>query len=644
MPRSAITLIPSTLSAIAVCGLAVACSGDDPPPPAGSGIGVVSQPPGSSQPGPAGTTGDPGVPINPAAPGADGFVSDPVPTMMSTGQAPAGCGDGVLTDDEACDDGNRLDGDGCAANCLRVESGFSCAAAGQACLPIARCGDGINAMSEQCDDGNLVDGDGCSARCKIEIGMKCDGSPSVCTPATCGDGIQEGAESCDDGNNQPFDGCSDKCIKEPTCVAGAAGCTSECGDGLVIGEECDDGNRIDGDGCSANCTIEPGFMCQQVLPPCEEVGGECVIRVPAVYRDHSSSHPDFGPIAGECMRTVEDTGEVVPANALTTGLVQNQVDAEGRPQLVGATGVQQCEAGADKTSYTGITQFNDWFRDGPHVVTVTGDLVLFNNGRGGYVNRFYENGDQFEGYEGEEWAENGPFTCSWCLDGDCTDTCDGDEALFDGSPLFFPVDDVTGPTADLGKAKVPGEYGYTAWPWEDDVFGTNTQHNFYFTTEVQTWFEYAADTNATLAFTGDDDVWVFVNGILAVDLGGIHVPENGEVTINANSAARFGLVEGNVYNITVFQAERRMEGSSFRLTLSGFETTPSDCSAVCGDGVVSFGEECDDGVNDGGYGECGPGCVLGEFCGDGIVNGDEHCDTGPAGGNNCVGCRQLKVR
>ncbi len=646
MRRPAHPLNPALVFGFAV---ASACGASDPPPPAGApGLGVnvgtgVQQPGVGAQPSTPGVVG----PVGTDPTGGGIIADDPsagVVTPGVMGPATPGCGDGVLTEDEACDDSNLDSGDGCAGNCLSVESGFSCAAPGQACLPIARCGDGVVAVSEQCDDANRLAGDGCSERCKIEIGMKCNGMPSVCEPATCGDGIQEGAESCDDGNNLPFDGCSDKCIKEPTCVPGAAGCTSECGDGLVIGEACDDGNRIDGDGCSSSCTIENGFTCVQNIPPCEEVGGECVLRVPAIFRDHSSAHPDFGPIMGECMRTVEDTGEVVPANALTTGLVQNTLDGEGRPVLVGMTGMQKCETGADKMSYTGITQFSDWFRNAPNVVVVPGDIVLFNNGSGGFVNRFGPNGEQFEGYEDEEWAEDGDFTCSWCLDGDCEDTCDGDEVLFDGSPLFFPVDDVTGMTFDEGAAKVPAEYGYTAWPWEEDVFGSAPDHNFYFTSEVQTWFKFDATTSATLDFTGDDDVWVFVNGVLAVDLGGIHVPENGSVTIDQRSAAKFGLVEGGVYNITVFQAERRMEGSSFRLTLSGFESTPSDCSAFCGDGIVSFGEECDDGVNDGGYGECAPGCVLGEFCGDGIVNGTEHCDVGPNGSGSCVGCRQLTVR
>src|SRR5690349_23950961 len=47
--------------------------------------------------------------------------------------APPGCADGVLTDDEACDDGNHDDNDGSQGNCLAVDPGYSCNPPGEPC-------------------------------------------------------------------------------------------------------------------------------------------------------------------------------------------------------------------------------------------------------------------------------------------------------------------------------------------------------------------------------------------------------------------------------------------------------------------------------------------------------------------------------
>lgn len=658
----------------------------------------------------------------------DGTViaTQPAEDDILSGSPPAalGCGDGVLSDTEACDDGNIENLDGCGADCLTINSGFSCVIPGESCRPIARCGDGLVADSEQCDDGNLDPTDGCSERCKIELGKKCEGEPSECTDAVCGNGMQEGAEACDDGNTAPFDGCSALCLREPNCTGES--CTSDCGDGLIINEECDDGNTTPGDGCSPTCTEEQGFTCTQETA-CEMLDGECILRVPAIFRDFPEAHPDFGWGGGEC-----DSPEAL------TGLAAGQLDPEGRP-ILARTAAAAC--------ITSAMTFSEWFRDAGNQVTV-GELLLFDNGAGGFVNRFGDRGDglsatpftaivaepgtemQLNGTSCEDGCSNQTRNNLQCenvcrpeheavnqlennqliqaqnaltqaenaaepdeeliamleeelaaveaeilaaeevaaaCDDECQtefDTrtatcveqclpcsyddmqfCTGAEFVeFDGNPLFFPVDGNMGATVDPGAAKVPEQYGYNGWPWEEDVFGTGPNHNFYFTSEVQYWFRYEADTNATLDFTGDDDVWVFVNNQLAVDLGGIHVPLDGSVTINAQTAGQFGLEEGNVYKITVFQAERKMEGSSFRLTLSGFEARPSDCEAVCGDGVLSFGEECDDGDNDGGYGECAAECKLGEFCGDGIVNGPEACDNGPGGGEGCPNCRKLNAR
>src|SRR5512145_1138713 len=159
-------------------------------------------------------------PTNTGGGGTVGPIINPTPSGSvdtSNLPAPLGCGNQVLTKDESCDDGNTVSGDGCAANCLQVELGYSCVPAGQPCHQIARCGDSVLVFPELCDDGNKNDGDGCSSGCKVEIGFKCSSTPSQCEPTTCGDNNKEGAESCEDGNSMPFDGCSADCQNEPQC-------------------------------------------------------------------------------------------------------------------------------------------------------------------------------------------------------------------------------------------------------------------------------------------------------------------------------------------------------------------------------------------------------------------------------------------
>jgi len=562
--------------------------------------------------------------------------SSPAMSKPASMKPPAGCGNGMRTADEACDDGNKTGADGCSADCLSIEPGYSCQPAGKPCRQIARCGDGVVAASEACDDGNAKDSDGCSARCKIELGFQCKGTPSSCSPATCGNHVQEGVEGCDDGSAFPFDGCSATCQTEPNCKGGA--CSSKCGDGLALNEDCDDGNTRDGDGCSSKCKIEPGFMCN-ANTACEMRDGHCILRVPVIYRDFDEkTQMDFGIGCGQ----------------LVKGVVANSLNAQGKPVLANGSGA--CIQSA--------SSFAEWYTNNAKNAAIVGELTLYENGKGGFVNRFGANGEQFSGpkqYANVMYGGNAGMGCGMCMPsaaGRCYDPCtpwnsngqaccaDENQQLYDGSPLFFPIDNAPNALAETRyRAKIPEQYGYNGWPWEDSVFPNAPMHNFHFTTEVVYWFKYDARTSAVLDFTGDDDVWVFVNAKLAVDLGAPHVPENGTVTIDATSAGQFGLAPGNVYEIRVFHAERKVEGSSFRLTLSGFNTSPSDCTPICGDGVVTAGEECDDGVNDGGYEECGPGCTLGSRCGDGIVQQGEDCDDGNrSDGDSCgSSCRNLEL-
>lgn len=532
------------------------------------------------------------------------------------------CGDRVRQAVEACDDGNRRDDDGCAADCTRIENGFRCPVAGAACIPIvcgdsridppeqcddnnrrssdgcsatcqleagwvclqpgvacsaADCGDGLLAGFEQCDDGNIDDDDGCSSECQLESGYKCETANVPCMATICGDGQREGTEQCDDGNLTPFDGCDLHCNNEPDCSGGD--CQSVCGDAVILpgtDEACDDGNTADGDGCSASCEIESGFTCTTVASVLPDE-----LVVPVIYRDFRSQqsgtnvdptfHPDFNP----------------PPTGAHLGITTNYLDSDGKP-VWNASDNGVGSGGFPESS----TSFAAWYRTSPALladgnIEVVQELSLTRPDASRFPNRY-----RF------------------------------------ASSSFFPLDDDGWELQSPPLQELPLTNG----------------HNFGFTTEVHYFFVYQGDE--VLRFQGDDDLWVFVDGRLCMDIGGIHGATSGVMSFDpavtdGNNARQdivdacisdLGLEVGRVYEVSIFHAERHVTQSNFELTLDGFVTERSECSDECGDGIRTRFEFCDDGTeqNTGGYGRCNDTCTaLGPHCGDGIVQDEfEQCDDG----------------
>ncbi|MBL8955908.1 MAG: fibro-slime domain-containing protein [Myxococcaceae bacterium] len=101
------------------------------------------------------------------------------------------------------------------------------------------------------------------------------------------------------------------------------------------------------------------------------------------------------------------------------------------------------------------------------------------------------------------------------------------------------------------------------FPVDGQGFGNEgNNHNFHFTTEIHGEFTYEGGESFT--FRGDDDVWVFVNGRLALDLGGVHGAESGTIDFDAQ-AATLGISRNNKYPLDVFHAERHTTESNFRI-------------------------------------------------------------------------------
>ncbi len=94
------------------------------------------------------------------------------------------------------------------------------------------------------------------------------------------------------------------------------------------------------------------------------------------------------------------------------------------------------------------------------------------------------------------------------------------------------------------------------------LVGFGFDDTYLFTTELHTNFEYRG--GEVFTFRGDDDVFVFVNGFLAVNLSGVHDAQEGSVSLDEQATA-FGLEVGGVYTFDLFQAERQPTGSNFRL-------------------------------------------------------------------------------
>jgi fibro-slime domain-containing protein len=112
------------------------------------------------------------------------------------------------------------------------------------------------------------------------------------------------------------------------------------------------------------------------------------------------------------------------------------------------------------------------------------------------------------------------------------------------------------------------------FPIDDQGFGNEgNSHNYHFTLELRTQFEYKG--GEVFTFTGDDDLFTFINGRLGIDLGGVHGAQSQTIDLDA-MAGQLGITPGNTYPLDFFFAERHTSESNFRIetTIACFTPVP----------------------------------------------------------------------
>ncbi len=251
----------------------------------------------------------------------------------------------------------------------------------------------------------------------------------------------------------------------------------------------------------------------------EEEEAPAYLQLTGVVRDfnelsHTNGHPDFerkpdlgfGHYVGNIADRLGDDGKPqFKGGGFKVG--SQWTDTNGQPILhtlhdSSRGDVAGSSAGASSGGIRDAASFSQWFRDVPGVnLSRALTLTLVRDSDGKYV---------FD---------------------------DKQDPLFRGRDGFFPIDDEL-----LGNP------------------GGRPDHNFHFTYELHTEFTYDGSRENIFRFVGDDDVWVFINDQLVIDIGGVHAAVDQYVDLN-----RLGLKDGGTYTLDFFFAERHRTQSNFRI-------------------------------------------------------------------------------
>lgn len=249
---------------------------------------------------------------------------------------------------------------------------------------------------------------------------------------------------------------------------------------------------------------------------------QAIIRDFKKYDGTSATNPDFenvpsdnnrpdGTSAGYAGPWSEATSTYYPDASYPIDIVLPALGADNTPQYnVGAS--FKGTPGRTATTH-GKTFFDQWYHDTAGMNVQRKVLITLTNNNGVYS---YDSA-----VSGIPLASDNP------------------------TKEFFPIDN-DGPASTSA-----------------DGFGNQGDpHNYSFTVELHTKFKYRGSEH--FKFSGDDDVFVFINKQLVINIGGIHGALSKDVSL-PDVASALGLVVGQEYQLDFFQAERHVVESNLRI-------------------------------------------------------------------------------